>query len=153
MRGGWAQSSEISASPYSYEGVRWQRYGREPPLISRNAGVVLLAALLLTGFVVTDVGLASSLPAKVTVTQVNWFVGNLSAGNSSGFSVAAGHSFVVSLVCTIFCVQFVGVSVASPFSLVNDTITVAWFEYVNVTVRAPGSSFDGPLAVTLTSAL
>ena len=149
MRDGWASYSDPAESPYASEAHRWQRYGREPPLVSGNVILVVVACFVLLGFISADVGALTSLPVKVTVTQVNWAVANLSLGNSSGFGVLAGHEFTVRLECEIFCVKFVGASVASPFVLVADSISFPWFEYVNVTLRAPSSAYQGPVNIAL----
>jgi len=149
MRGGWVAFSDPADSPYAYEVARWQRYAREPPLVSRNVLLIAVASMFLLGFVAADVGAISSTPVKVTVTQINWLIGNVSVGNASGFTVQGGHTFTLGLVCTIFCPYFSGVSVASPFALVNVTIAYPWFEYVNATIQAPGHAYDGPLNVSL----
>lgn len=149
MRGGWVDVFDPAYSPYTYEVARWQRYAHEPPLVSRNALCIALASVVLLGFIAADVGAATSLPVKVTITQVNWFVGNLSVGNESGFTVLGGHTFDLKLVCEIFCPYFSGLSVANPFTLVNVTVAYPWFEYVNATVQAPNHAYDGPLDATL----
>lgn len=140
---------DTTGSWYRYEALRWQRYAREPPLVSGTVLLIAVSTLVLAGFVTADAYALTTTPVKVTVTQVNWFVGNFSVGNQSGFQVAGGHDFALGLICEIFCPTFTGVTVAAPFSLVNDTIAYPWFEYVNLTVRAPGSAFDGPLTITL----
>jgi hypothetical protein len=149
MSNRWASFYDASASPYAFEAQRWLRYEREPPLLSRVAVYLVLASLLLLVFVSADVGAYYSLPVKVTITQVHWYIGNFSLGNQSGFAVQGGHDFSRNLVCELFCVRFTGVSVNSPFVLVNDTIAFPWFEYVNMTIRAPNFAYDGPLDLTL----
>ena len=149
MSGRWGDYFDSAGSPYQYEVLRWQRYARQRPLVSGTVILIALASLVLVGFVAADANALYSLPVKVTVTQVNWFVGNYSVGNESGFTVPGGHEFSLGLVCEIFCPTFTGATVGAPFSLVNDTIAYPWFEYVNLTIKAPNSAFDGPLTITM----
>lgn len=150
MRNGWVDT--LNSSPYTYEALRWQRYEHEPPVVSGSVLALALAGMLLLAFVVADVGVALSPPVKVTVTEVTWFSGNFSLGNGSGFMVAGGHTFSVGLVCEIFCPKFDGLTVSSPFTLVNDTIAYPWNEYVNVTAVAPATTYTGPLSIVLSPA-
>lgn len=150
MRSGWVGVFDPAYSPYTYEAARWQRYAREPPLVKGNVLCIILASLVLLGFVAADVSALSAMPVKVTISEINWFIGNVSVANGSGFTVLGGHDFALRLVCTIFCPYFAGVQVAGPFTLVNATIAYPWFEYVNATIRAPSYAYDGPLNLTLT---
>lgn len=148
MRDGWAESFD-PCSPYAYEARRWQRYEHEPPLVTRSVLGIACASFVLLAVVATDVGVATAVPVKVTVTQVNWFVGNISIGNGSGFTVQGGRDVALGLVCEIFCPKFVGANVSSPFTLVNATFAYPWNEYANVTVRAPPSDYTGSLSIVL----
>lgn len=132
--------------PYLGESLR--PYLRITPAVA----AIAVTSLALTGLVAADIGAFESIPAKVSIQQVNWFVGNVSVGNESGFSILGGHTFPENLVCEIFCPQFGRASVNAPFTLVSATFAYPWFEYVNLTIRAPGSSFSGPLNITLTVA-
>jgi hypothetical protein len=138
--------------PYAaeYWRRRWNeghRTGRKR--LTKGVIALVIASAVLIGLLAADAHAFYSLPAKVTITQVQWFVGNLSVGNQSGFSVAAGHQFTESVVCQIFCGVFTGVAVGSPFVLVNDTLAYPWFEYANVTIAAPSAAYTGPLTIDL----
>lgn len=148
MRSGWADSLD-APSWYAFEGQRWQRYEHEPPPVSGGVLAIAVAAIVLVSIGAADVGVALSPAVKVTVTQVNWFVGNLSVGNQSGFTMEGGHTVSLGLVCEIFCPKFDGMTISSPFTLVSDTIAYPWNEYVNVTVGAPASTYTGPLSIVL----
>lgn len=149
MREGVAAFYDPYVGPYAPDLRRWPRYLRRKRLLTKGVVLIALASLLLLVFVAADVNAYYSLPVKVTVTEIHWFVGNVSVGNASGFSVKGGQEFSENLVCTLFCPTFVGESVNSPFVLVNLTITYPWFEYANATFRAPNSAYTGPLDIVL----
>lgn len=149
MGNGLNALGDVSYSPYALEAHRWKRYEQEPPLVSNAVLSIGLAAFLLLALISADVGAYNSIPVKVTISQVNWFVGNVSVGNQTGFNVAGGHQFAQNLVCELFCYEFSGATVGSPFTLVSCTIQYPWFEYVNLTVQAPHFAYTGDLNITL----
>lgn len=148
MREGLSAFYDPQASPYYYEAQRWLRDEAAPhPPVGRGAVAIAVAGLLLLGFVAADASAYFSLPTKVTITEVQWYVANYSLGNQSGFSVLSGHAFTEDAVCEIFCVAFTGAVVDSPFVLENATFAYPWFEYANLTIRAPDASYSGPLEI------
>lgn len=117
--------------------------------ISRMAVAIGLAGVALLVFVAADVSALSSLPARVTVTQVNWFVLGTLIGSSQGFSLYSSQSTELSETCTLFCYNVSGVSVAPPFALVKSTIENLPVQWINLTVKAPAAAYDGNLSITL----
>jgi hypothetical protein len=117
--------------------------------ISAAAAAIAVAGLFLVGLVAADVATYEALPVKVAITQVNWLVGNISVGNVSGFTVTGGHTFPEDLECEIFCPAFHHASVNAPFVVESSTFAYPWFEYVNLTIQAPGTPYSGPLDITL----
>ncbi len=113
---------------------------------------LVLAVLVLIVLVAADVNAYASLPTKVTITGVDWRVGNVSLGNQSGYRALGGHEVHQNLVCEIFCVPFDRASVNAPFVVVSATFAYPWYEYVNLTIRAPDSAYSGPLVITLSPA-
>jgi len=149
MRDGVAAFYDPYASPFSVEGRLGLRYRRSIPLVSNQVLALAVAAVALLAFVVADVGAFEAVPVKVTVTQVQWMVGNFSLANGSGFTVRAGTEFPLRAVCEVFCVPFTAVTVNAPFSLLNATIAYPYYEYVNVTIRAPAHAYSGPVTLDL----
>lgn len=126
---------------------RWIRSVTTHRRFGWGALAIALVSVLLVGLVAADASAFYSIPTKVTITGIQWFVGNFSVGNQSGFTVLGGHTFVEQLVCQIFCPTFTSATINSPFALVNDTLAYPWFEYANLTVRAPTSAYSGPLSI------
>ena len=148
MRDGVAAFYDPYASALSRR--RWET-GRSSGKRRLTKGVlsILLASGLLVGLVAADASVYYAVPAKVTVTEVHWFVGNYSVGNQSGFGIESGQKFTQDLVCEIFCPVFTGVAIGDPFALVNDTFAYPWYEYANLTIVAPSSAYAGPLTIVL----
>lgn len=132
--------------PYLGESLRWPR--RITPAIA----AIGVTSLVLVGFVAADLNALEAVPVKVSIQQVNWLIGNVSVGNESGFTILGGHTFPENLVCEIFCPPFGHASVSAPFTIVTATVAYPWYEYVNLTIRAPASPYSGPLNITLTVA-
>ena len=150
MRDGVAVFYDPYSSPYALERRRWGRHAPDSAFhLSRAAIAVALAGTVLLGLLAADASAFYASPVKVTVTEIQWFVGNYSVGNQSGFSIVGGHTFTESLVCQLFCPEFTGARISSPFALVNDTLAYPWYEYANLTIRAPSSAYSGPLDITL----
>jgi hypothetical protein len=117
--------------------------------IPATVAAVAIAAMFLIGLVAADVATYEALPVKIAITQVNWLVGNVTVGNVSGFTVAGGHVFPENLECEIFCPVFHTARVNAPFTVLSSTFAYPWYEYVNLTIQAPGSAYSGPLNITL----
>jgi hypothetical protein len=137
-----------SAAGSFYDPYDWQPWPT-PRRVRPVYLAIVIAVLVLMALIAADVAAYEAIPAKVTVTAVDWYVGDLLVGNESGFVIAGGHSVVERLECSIFCPMFRQVSVGAPFTLVGATIANPWFEYVNATIQAPDSAYQGPMALTL----
>ena len=131
-----------------YDPYLWQA-PRRRSRISLVVVALVIAVLVLLALIAADVAAYEAIPPKVTVTAVTWYVEGFLLGNESGFTVVGGHSFEQKLVCEIFCANFDRASVNPPFSLSRASYAYPWFEYVNLTVVAPGAAYDGPLNITL----
>ena len=138
------------SSPYSYEAQRWTRYGEERPFRASTVAFAV-AGLVLAILVSADVQAALAGPTEVQITKVNWRVGDYLLGNESGFTVGPGQAFPLRLTCVIFCPPFDRASVNVPFALVNASFAYPWYEYVNLTIRAPSAAYTGPLNISLAS--
>jgi hypothetical protein len=149
MRDGVAVFYDPYSSPYALRSRRWGRRNSDSPLhLSKGAVLIGLAGILLLGLLVADASALYATPVKVTVTEIQWFVGNYSVGNQSGFTIAGGHTFSESLTCQLFCPTFKSARVNAPFTLVSDTFAYPWYEYANLTIQAPNSDYSGPLDIT-----
>jgi hypothetical protein len=135
-----------------YDPYVWQT-ARSPRRISLGIAAVVIGVLVLLALIAADVSAYEAIPAKITIERVDWMVGNFSIGNSSGFTTLSGHAFPENLVCEIFCPNFDRASVSSPFTLASSSFAYPWFEYVNLTIQAPSSGYDGTLTITLGVAL
>ncbi len=120
-----------------------------PVHISRNAIVIGIAGLVLFAFVAADVSAFENPPVLVKVSNVNWYILGTLVTTSGGFTIRASQSTYLSLTCTGLCFEVVGVSVSSPFTLVNSTVVSAPVQWVNLTVKARSTAYDGNLSVTL----
>ena len=109
-------------------------------------GVALLVLLIL---VAADVSAYTSRPATVRVSVVDWYLGSELLTTSAGFTLHASDVVTVSLSCDSICYNFNRATVNSPFQLVSFALTNSPIQYTNVTVKAPASGYDGPLAITL----
>ncbi len=110
---------------------------------------IAIAVVALLTFVATDVYLIDAPPPKVQVTTVNWYAGSTLVATTAGFTVHTSQAFILSETCEIFCYNFNGASVSAPFQLVNLSIVNEPVQFTNLTIRAPGGSFDGQLSITL----
>ena len=133
-----------------YGGYDQAGVGRLPSLrfsrIGLAIGVAAVALLLLIG---SDVVAFDDRIAAVEVTSVNWVVGGHSIASTEGFTAHTSERFLVAETCQIFCYNFDGATVNPPFQLVGMSIVNAPVQYTNLTVRAPGSAYSGPLTITL----
>ena len=139
-----------SAAPLGEPYIGGARGHPARPFVLRAALVV--AVLVLIVLVAVDLNAYANLPTKVTITGVDWRVGNVSLGNQSGYRALGGHEVHQNLLCEIFCVPFDRASVNPPFVVVSSTFAYPWYEYVNLTIRAPDSAYSGPLVITLSPA-
>jgi hypothetical protein len=149
MRDEWSESFDL-CSPYSYEALRWKRYGREPPLVSGKIWLVAIAGLVLLGFLSADVALYEGSPTVVVqVTAVEWFIPGTSLATTAGFVMHASERVTVTLTCSTTCVRISGATVQSPFTLVGFSVVYHPDQYTNVTVQSPSTSYMGPIAIEL----
>ena len=133
-----------------YGGYDQTGVGRLPTLrLPRVQFAIAVASVALILLLASDVAAIGSEPAIVQVSSVDWFAGNISLGNSSGFRVVGSQTFHLTETCELFCFNFRGATVSSPFELLRFTVTDVPIQYANLTIRAPGSSYDGPLTITL----
>ena len=133
-----------------YGGYDQAGLGRLPRLkISRIVLAMAVALLLLVVFVAADVAAIEAFPASVHVTEVNWFIGNQSIANISGFAAHSSQTFVLTETCELFCFNFNGATVSAPFQLVHVSIVNEPIQYTNLTIQAPASAYSGPLAIYL----
>jgi len=145
----WAASFD-DPSPYAYEALRWQRYEHEPPLLRGKAILVVVAVLVLLGFLATDVAFYENLTAPVVVSYVSWTAEGQQFATSAGFTVHTSQAFNLTIKCTGFCYRFNGAIVGAPFHLISTQIFYYPTEILNLTLRAPSVGYTGPLAITLT---
>ena len=129
--------------------LRRSRFDGPPLHVSRNTLAIGIAAMALLAFVAADVSALENPPVVVKVTSVEWYALGFVIASSGGFNVRASQTIALSETCEGICLPVVGVSVASPFTLVRDTIVDQPVQWVNLTVRAPATSYDGNLSVTL----
>lgn len=110
-------------------------------------GVSLVALVLL---VAADVSAYESTTASVRVTTVSWYTEGSLLATTSGFSTHPSHTFTLTLTCSMICYNFAGASVSPPFQFVGFTLVNQPIQYANVTMKAPESSYQGPLVISLT---
>lgn len=123
---------------------------RRTPLHLPWMAVVLgVAVLTLLSLIAADVAAYEARPASVNLTAVDWYAGSEPLTTSAGFTVHASQSFLLTLTCTSVCYLFSGASVSAPFVLLAFSMTNHPIQYVNVTVQAPASGFQGILTITL----
>lgn len=111
--------------------------------------VIGVAAVALALLVAADIGLVESSALTVRVATVDWYVGSASVASTSGFIVHPSQKFVLSETCELFCYNFNGVTVSTPFHLVAVSIVNQPIQYTNITIQAPTGSYDGMLGITL----
>ena len=148
MGDAWDESFDRS-SPYSYEMLRWQRYGHERPLVSGKIILVVVAAVLLLALVGADVTALANRPVMVRITSVSWYAGGSLLTSSSGFSIQASQRTTLTLTCSTVCMGIFTATVGRPFLFLGFTVAYHPIQFVNVTVLAPSSAYSGPLAITL----
>ncbi len=117
--------------------------------LSRIALAVVVAGIVLIAFVAADVAALENPPPLVRVTSVNWVVLDSLLAASAGFTLHPTQSTELSETCNGFCFTIDSVSVSAPFTLVSDTIVNSPVQWVNLTVQAPSTSYDGNLTITL----
>ncbi len=130
-----------------YDQVAMRRFG--PARIPWTRVAIVVAAALLLLFVAADVAAFATPPATVRITEVAWYAEGGLLTSTSGGTVRAGATFVATLTCSTLCFRVSGVTAAEPFSVVSVSVVDSPLQWVNVTVRAPTSSYDGPLALTI----
>jgi hypothetical protein len=108
-----------------------------------------VGVLVLLGFVAADVGAFEAIPAKVTVTAVNWFAGSQLLATSPGFTLHSTQTTSLSLTCNLICYRFSAAAVNAPFQVVAFSVVDQPIQFANVTVQAPSSAYSGPLNITL----
>jgi len=149
MRDAWDDSFD-PLSPYASEAQRWQRLEHEPPLISGKALLVVIACLVLVGFVAADAAALVRAPAAtVNVTAVEWFIPGALLTTTAGFSMHSSQQVTLTLTCSSVCFRFSGATVYAPFTLVAYSVVYHPVQYANVTVESPSSAYIGPIAIEL----
>lgn len=130
---------------YDQVGLRRLQRTRTPWV----AVVLVLAVLVLIGFVAADVAAYDAGAVTVRVTSVSWYAEGGLLTTSPGFSLHGSQAVTLTLTCNFICYQLSGASVNAPFQLVSFSVTNQPIQYANVTVQAPATSYDGPLTITL----
>ncbi len=134
-----------------YDQIGLRRGTRLRP--SGPAVALVVASVALLVLVASDVSAYESRPPVVDVTAVDWYgPGGILLLTSAGFTLSGGTTTAFTLTCdptTSICLPWDGAAVAAPFTLVHFSATLAGVEYTNLTVRAPGAGYDGPLTITL----
>ena len=110
-----------------------------------TASLVLLVVL-----VAADVSAYESVTAAVRVTAVSWSTEGSLLATSAGFSTHTSRTFTLTLTCSLICYNFAGASVSPPFEVVGFSLVNQPIQYANVTLKAPDTSYNGPLAISLT---
>ena len=116
----------------------------KPIYLAVGAAVIVLLILI-----AADVSAAGSSPASIHVSSVQWYVGQTLLASTGGFTVSSGQHFVETLSCTMVCLNFVGASVAVPFTLVSFSVVNEPAQYTNLTIAAPSSGYSGILSITM----
>ena len=122
------------------------------PVRRQLSSVVLLivvAAVVLLGFVAADVSAFQRIPVAVHVTEVAWYAGPELLTTASGFTMHSSQSVTLTLTCNAVCYEITHGSVNAPFQLTGFTVTYAPIQYVNATIVAPTSAYTGPVVITL----
>jgi hypothetical protein len=141
---------DLVASFYGgYDQVGLARAPRYRIRIPRTAVLIAVAVVILVVFVAADVAAYESLPVNVEVTAVSWVSEGTVLATQPGFGMHGGQRATLSLTCDTVCVRFGAARVNAPFSLVAFSLVYSPDQYANVTVQAPGTTYSGPLTVTL----
>jgi hypothetical protein len=117
--------------------------------IPRMALVIAVAVLFLLVFIAADVSAYESLPVNVEVTSVAWYAEGGLLTTSAGFSLHGSQLTTLTLSCSTVCYRIDGATVNSPFSVLSVVVSYDPDQHTDVTVRAPSSSYDGALTITL----
>lgn len=117
--------------------------------ISWLSVAIVVAAIVLIVFVAADAYAYENRPAEVKVSSVGWYAEGYLLTSEAGFTVHPSQLVEFPLTCSSLCLPWVGASVNAPFELVSFSVAYHMVQYTNVTVRAPGSAYDGPLSITL----
>lgn len=150
MSDGWVRHDPVAVFYGGYDQVALRSSARRAfPKTAVAIGVALVALVVL---VAADASAYAAIPPVVRVTSVDWYSGGVLLTTSAGFTLRASQETVFPLVCEVSCVAWAGASVSAPFVLVGFSVTDSFVQYTNLTVRAPSTAYDGPLAITLTVA-
>jgi hypothetical protein len=150
MSDSWVRHDPVAVFYGGYDQVALRPSARRA--VSKLGVAIALAALTLLVLVAADVSAYASIPPVVRVTSVDWYTDGALVATSPGFTLRASQETVFPLVCTISCLPWGGASVSSPFELVGFSVVQEAVQYTNLTVRAPASAYDGPLAISLVTA-
>jgi hypothetical protein len=122
--------------------------------VQRHIGLpvilLIVALLVLVGFVGADVAAYQGIPPSVQVTAVDWYADSQLLASTGGFSLHGSESVTLSLMCSTVCYAIGGATVSAPFHLTGFLVSYSPDQYTNVTVTAPANSYHGPLSITLT---
>lgn len=110
-----------------------------------GASLVLLVVLI-----AADVSAYGSATASVRVTAVSWYTEGSLLATSTGFSTHISRTVTLTLTCNLICYNFAGASVSPPFEFVGFSLVNQPIQYANVTLKAPDTSYNGPLVISLT---
>lgn len=150
MTDSWVRHDPVAVFYGGYDQVALRPTARRA--VPKLAVAVGVAAVALTVLVAADVSALAAIPPVVRVTGVDWYSEGVLLTTSAGFSLRASQETVFPLVCEVSCVAWGGASVSAPLVLVGFSVTDTAAQYTNLTVRAPATAYDGPLAITLTVA-
>jgi hypothetical protein len=132
----------------AYDQVEVSRLSRSS--ISLVVIALGVAAVVLLVFIAVDVAAVEAIPAHVDVTSVEWVAGGATLATTGGFTLAGSQTTVLTLSCQGVCYTFSAASASAPFHALALSVVYHPVEYANVTLQAPGSSYTGPLTITLT---
>ncbi len=110
---------------------------------------LVLAVIVLLVVVAADVAAVTTSAVPVRITAIDWYAEGGLLTSTSGLTVRGGTTFVATLECSTVCFRVTGVTAAAPFQVAGVLISYSPDQWVNVTVRAPTSSYDGPLTLTI----
>jgi len=146
--GGVRAMQDYVASFYGgYDAVLLRRSARHP---ASWIGIAIVSALIvLMILVVADVSAYENRPVVVRITSIGWYAEGYLLTSTSGFPVHPSEAVVLSLFCDGICLPWSGATVSAPFGLLSFSVVYDSAQYTNVTVRAPATAYEGPLAVTL----
>jgi len=130
-----------------YDRARFIRTSRVR--IPVGAVAIGLAAVVLLAFVAADVTAYHNATTPVVVTSVEWYAMGQLLTTSAGFTLHISQTFPLTLACYSLCYRFNSVTVGAPFQVTSSHIVWQPVEYVNATVQAPATGYNGPLIVYL----